>query len=163
MPQLDVETFPSLIFWLILSFGALYLGLHYWVLPKISKILGLREEKIETYLKNAQDFQKKSVDLQKENEEKLYAAHVEAQNLFIQQSQEMRDRFREKENEISEKFHKQYLEFEKDLTLKQQKISKALEEEASEFIFAFLNKITDKKISQEEIEKELFQMKKDKK
>ena len=163
MPQLDVETFPSLFFWLILSFGALYLGLNYFVIPKITKILESREEKIEGYLDKAQKFQKKSFEIQKVNEEKLHEAHLEAQNLFSDHSKEMRDLYRRKEEELSQSFHKQYLKFEEDLTLKHQETSKTLAADVSEFIYAFLSKVTNKQLSKEEIQKEILEMKKDKK
>ncbi|MBS0184974.1 MAG: hypothetical protein JSS34_01255 [Proteobacteria bacterium] len=161
MPQLNVETFPSLIFWLILSFGVLYLGLRYLIIPKISKTMEMREEKIETYLEKAQEFQKKSLEIQKSNEEKLHEAHLDAQNLFTQHAREMKELYQKQENEIAENFHQQYLKFEKDLLLKQNEISQSLKSDAAQFIETFLKKTTGKHIPLEEIQKELLQMKKD--
>ena len=46
MPQLDVTTYPSLIFWLVLTFGFTYIVLKYYVTPRMSEILNHRKEKI---------------------------------------------------------------------------------------------------------------------
>lgn len=123
----------------------------------------MREEKIENYLQKAQEFQKKSSEIQKSNEEKLHESHLEAQNLFAQHSREMKDLYQTKQNEISENFYQQYIKFENDLILKQKEISESLKSDVSEFIETFLKKITGKQIPFQEIQKELLEIKKDEK
>jgi F-type H+-transporting ATPase subunit b len=53
MPQLDVSTFSSQLFWLILSFSLLYLLLSKLCLPSLNKILEERDSKISDALKRA--------------------------------------------------------------------------------------------------------------
>ena len=50
MPQLDVSTYPSLIFWLVITFGFTFLVLKFYITPKMSEILNQRKEKIDTDL-----------------------------------------------------------------------------------------------------------------
>jgi len=53
LPQLDAHTYPSQIFWLILSFGALYYLLTRKALPRLSEILEARQERIASDLDRA--------------------------------------------------------------------------------------------------------------
>jgi F-type H+-transporting ATPase subunit b len=41
-PPLDVKSFPSQLFWLVIFFAALYLLMGRLVLPKLAAILGTR-------------------------------------------------------------------------------------------------------------------------
>ena len=47
MPQFDPATFPTQIFWLLVSFVGLYLILWKLVIPRITDVLAMRQEKIE--------------------------------------------------------------------------------------------------------------------
>ena len=47
MPQLDPEFWISQIFWLVLTFGVLYIDLSKLILPKISANLELRKSQIQ--------------------------------------------------------------------------------------------------------------------
>jgi F-type H+-transporting ATPase subunit b len=53
MPQLDVSTFSSQLFWLIISFSLLYLLLSKLCLPSLNKILQERDFKVSSALKRA--------------------------------------------------------------------------------------------------------------
>lgn len=56
MPQLDPHSFISQIFWLIVTFGALYLVLAKAALPRISQVLEDRRRAIEQDLDKAEKF-----------------------------------------------------------------------------------------------------------
>ena len=47
MPQLEITTFPSQIFWLAVTFSMLYLMLWKVIIPKISFVIKKREEEIK--------------------------------------------------------------------------------------------------------------------
>jgi F-type H+-transporting ATPase subunit b len=55
MPQFDLATFPSQIFWLVLSFVVLYLLMSRVALPRIGNVLSEREERIEDNLSAAEE------------------------------------------------------------------------------------------------------------
>lgn len=44
MPQLDFSTYPSQLFWLVISFAALYFVLAVFVLPRLTQVQTLRAE-----------------------------------------------------------------------------------------------------------------------
>ena len=81
MPQLNPEFWFSQIFWLVISFGALYLILSKFILPKISANLEMRKseilENIETAEKQRLESEKKireydKVILESKNKSKSY-------------------------------------------------------------------------------------------
>ena len=50
MPQLNPESFSSQIFWLFISFSILFLIIHFFLIPKLKKVRGKREETVDHYL-----------------------------------------------------------------------------------------------------------------
>ena len=69
MPQLNPEFWISQIFWLILTFGILFISLSKFILPKISKNLEARKseilENIETAEKQREESEKKIKEFEK--------------------------------------------------------------------------------------------------
>ena len=60
LPQMDVGTFPSQIFWLVVTFGLLFLVLSRKTLPMIEAIMGNRRIRIEGDLGTAEAFRKEA-------------------------------------------------------------------------------------------------------
>ena len=54
MPQLDPEFWISQIFWLVLTFGVLYIVLSKLILPKISANLELRKSQVQENIEAAE-------------------------------------------------------------------------------------------------------------
>ncbi len=53
MPQLVFMFYPAQVFWLVVSFGILFLAMRFWLLPPVADILQKREEKIKNILRQA--------------------------------------------------------------------------------------------------------------
>ena len=66
MPQLNPEFWISQIFWLVISFGALYLILSKFILPKISANLEMRKSEI---LENIETAEKQRLESEKKIKE----------------------------------------------------------------------------------------------
>ena len=80
MPQLDPEFWISQIFWLTLTFGALYVFLSKIILPKISTNLELRKSLIQENIEAAEK-QRESSELKlKEYEDIILKSKLEAKN-----------------------------------------------------------------------------------
>jgi F-type H+-transporting ATPase subunit b len=78
MPQLDVATFASQIFWLILSFGALYYLLTRKALPRVADILEARQERIAADLDRAAGLREEAEEALRRHEELIAQAHEKA-------------------------------------------------------------------------------------
>jgi F-type H+-transporting ATPase subunit b len=88
MPQLNAYTFPSQIFWLIVTFGLLYWLLSTRALPRVGEILEARRDRIEGDLDRA-------ANLRAEAEEALAryeAVLAEAQGKAQAQMRELHER-----------------------------------------------------------------------
>ena len=82
MPQLNPEFWISQIFWLILTFGILYVVLSKLILPKISANLELRKSQIQENIEAAEKQRKNSESKLKEYEDIILKSKLEAKNIF---------------------------------------------------------------------------------
>ena len=82
MPQLNPEFWISQIFWLILTFGILYIILSKLILPKISSNLELRKSQIQENIEAAEKQRKDSESKLKEFEDIILRSKLEAKNIF---------------------------------------------------------------------------------
>ena len=89
MPQLNPEFWISQIFWLILTFGILYLVLSKLVLPKISDNLENRKSQILDNIETAEKQREESEDKIKQFEKIILESKIEAKNYFNDRRQEV--------------------------------------------------------------------------
>jgi F-type H+-transporting ATPase subunit b len=84
MPQLNPEFWISQIFWLILTFGILYVVLSKLILPKISSNLESRKSQILENIEAAEKQREDSEAKLKEYEIIISKSKLEAKNIFNQ-------------------------------------------------------------------------------
>lgn len=82
MPQLDVSTFASQIFWLIICFGTLYYLLSRKALPRVAEILEARQDRIAADLDEAQRLRVEAEAALSEYRTAVAKAQAEAQALL---------------------------------------------------------------------------------
>ena len=82
MPQLNPEFWVSQIFWLIITFGILYIVLSKFILPKISSNLELRKSQIQENIEIAEKQREISEIKLKEYDEIILKSKLEAKNIF---------------------------------------------------------------------------------
>ena len=106
MPQLNPEFWVSQIFWLILTFGILFIVLSKLILPKISESLEKRKSQILENISLAEKQREESENMIKEYEKIILEAKNEAKNYFNSARQKVLQEINEKkeilENEINE-------------------------------------------------------------
>ena len=81
LPQMNVETFPSQIFWLVVTFGLLFVVLSKMTLPRIAASLADRKQRIEGDLGAAEAARQGAADAQTAYETALAQARGRANNL----------------------------------------------------------------------------------
>ena len=84
MPQLNPEFWVSQIFWLILTFGFMYVVLSKLILPKISNNLESRKSQILENIEAAEKQREDSESKLKEYDEIIIKSKVEANSVFNQ-------------------------------------------------------------------------------
>ena len=106
MPQLNPEFWISQIFWLILTFGILFIVLSKLILPKISESLEKRKSQILENISSAEKQREESENKIKEYEKIILDAKNEAKNYFNSARQKALQEINKKketlENEINE-------------------------------------------------------------
>lgn len=129
MPQLDIATFPSLLFWLAVSFLLLYVGLKVFILPQFTRIFEERQGVIETYLEKAEELQKEAEELSRSTEEKLEEAKAVSQDMIAATVKSLSQSYHEQEQAITKNIIEKELAFEeKNARLKEDIKNKVLGE-----------------------------------
>ena len=89
MPQLNPKFWISQVFWLVLTFGILYLVLSKLVLPKISDNLETRKSQILENIETAEKQREESEDKIKQFEKIILESKIEAKNYFNDRRQKI--------------------------------------------------------------------------
>lgn len=89
MPQLDTATYASQLFWLILTFIPLLVGVQVWVVPNLRRILQKRWDSIEGTLNRAERLTQEAQALRAEAEAVLLAAHKESVQMIREAQEEI--------------------------------------------------------------------------
>ena len=82
LPQLDFTTYPSLIFWSILSLISLYIIMSYVITPKISNVINDREQHLQNDLINAKALKKQSDDTLEKVNAQLEQTKIDARSII---------------------------------------------------------------------------------
>lgn len=103
LPQLDPEWFASQIFWLLLTFGGLYMIFSRKILPELSNIIENRHEHIQDDLVKAQELKEEAEKVQAAYEEAVAEAHEKASELFAKAEDNIKEKTAAKNAEFREK------------------------------------------------------------
>jgi len=138
MPQLNPEFWISQIFWLILTFGVLYIVLSKMILPKISSNLELRKSQIQDNIESAEKQRKESEAKLKEYDDIVLKSKVKAQNIFKEARDKVLKDINLKKETLDQQIDEEIKKVEKEIeTLKNnapEKINKIAIETSSEII-----------------------------
>ena len=107
MPQLDPEFWFSQIFWLIITFGILYLVLSKLILPKISENLETRKSQVLDNLELAEKQRNESEAKLKEFDNIILKSKIEAKNLFNESRKKLLDDINSKKQKLEEEIDKE--------------------------------------------------------
>lgn len=81
LPQLDLTTFPSQIFWLLVTLVVLYLLFSRVVLPRIGGVIEERHDAVEDDLDRAAEYKRQAQEAEKAWQHALAEARAEAQRI----------------------------------------------------------------------------------
>ena len=138
MPQLNPEFWVSQIFWLLITFGILYLVLSKLILPKISKNLESRKSQISENIEAAEKHRENSDSKLKEYDDIILKSKLEANNIFKEAREKViKDINSKKENldkQIDEEIKKTEQELEVFKKSSPEKINKIAIETSTELL-----------------------------
>ena len=116
MPQLDVSTYPSLIFWLVITFGFTFLVLKFYITPKMSEILNQRKEKIDTDLFEAKKSREDAENSKLNQESSIVEAKEKAFQIISEATEKSKRDVQSFEKSSKEKLSKELADAEKGIT-----------------------------------------------
>ncbi len=138
MPQLNPEFWISQVFWLVLTFGILYVVLSKLVLPKISDNLETRKSQILENIEAAEKQREESEDKIKQFEKIILESKIEAKNYFNDRRQKILENINKKrivlEKDIDDEISAVEEEINKLKNTSDEKITKIAIETSSDLI-----------------------------
>ena len=115
MPQLNPEFWVSQIFWLILTFGIMFVVLSKFILPKISKNLEIRKSQILENIETAEKQREQSENKIKEYEKLIFESKIEAKNYFSEIRQKVLGDIAKKKQVLDNQIEKELKDVEKEI------------------------------------------------
>jgi F-type H+-transporting ATPase subunit b len=141
MPQLDILTFPSQIFWLFVTFFALFLLVRYVIMPRMDQILDARWERQDNNIQRTSELKEEAEILLQRVDSLMEKSRAEA-NSYIHLCEEKIKRENEAalhlmQSELNEKISK----VEKDILRKKEQIIKEFPELVKNLTESFILKV----------------------
>ncbi len=117
MPQLDPEFWISQIFWLVLTFGLLYIILSKFILPGISKNLENRKSQIVENIETADNQRLESEKLNKEYERVILDSKLKAKSIINNAKKKLINDINKKQELLQNEIDKEIKSAEKEIKL----------------------------------------------
>ena len=117
MPQLDPEFWISQIFWLVLTFGLLYIILSKFILPGISKNLENRKSQIVENIETADNQRLESEKLNKEYEKVILDSKLKAKSIINNAKKKLINDINKKQELLQNEIDKEIKSAEKEIKM----------------------------------------------
>ena len=82
LPQMDISSYSSQIFWLIITFGILYIFMWKIAIPQLRTTVEERKDKISNDLSDAEQLKIEAQSILEEYEAKITSSNIEAISIF---------------------------------------------------------------------------------
>ena len=151
MPQLDIATFPSQIFWLIVSFVILYICISKLIMPKISKVLLEREKKIKENIKESEILYTKTENISNKCENLRKETKEESKKIISDIKNKTNKKVLENTILLKKELDKRLEIAEKEILNKRNKVLSNLSSISALLSEEILKKISNKEINTKEL------------
>jgi F-type H+-transporting ATPase subunit b len=123
MPHLAFETFVGQIFWLLLSFSALYYLAANFLLPNVGQVVDARAKKISDDIKNAESAKNNTIQAQERHQNLIDKATAEARKTLDEAMKKVEANIDLKRKELQAQIDKSLNAAEKKIALIEQESS----------------------------------------
>ena len=153
LPQLDLNTYPSLIFWSIISLIIGYVLMAFIVTPRIKSILNLRETNIQNDLLKAKASNQEAEDVNKEISANQIKIKSKSAALIKQALLETKDMLAETETDISKKLNLKIINAEKNIVKSKENVIDEILTQTEDITEDVIQKLTSIKTKKADIRK----------
>ncbi|MEQ8355059.1 MAG: F0F1 ATP synthase subunit B' [Kiloniellaceae bacterium] len=151
MPQLDPASWPTQIFWLAITFIALYLVIWRVALPRIADVLEARQRKLDDDLKKATALKQEAETILAEYEKMRAEAQASAHDVLKQAQDAMKAETERQHGETAARLSKQTDEAEARIAEAKTAALASLEGTVNEVVAAATEKLIGVKAGDQEI------------
>ena len=145
LPQLDLNTYPSLIFWSVVSLFIGYILMKYFVTPNIKSILNNRETNIQNDLVKAKTSTQETEKIRENIVNSQTELKKRMQSIINEALFEAKQSIEKKEKDINQKLHEKVVKAEKQILDTQKLVIKDVINNAEELTAKVVQNLTDLK------------------
>ncbi|MCC2646617.1 MAG: hypothetical protein K0R02_682 [Rickettsiaceae bacterium] len=151
MPQLDLATYPSQIFWLTIFFVSLYIFVKTYVAPAIESLINLRDNKIEHDLNEASKARGKAVEYREKYEAARKKVFSKISEMLEGELSHFNNQTAEQSSKINAEINLLTQKVEEELVAQKTKYKQELEEVVLEYSAFLIQKVSGLAPTKEEL------------
>ena len=155
MPQFNAKSFNSQLFWLIITFTALYITITYFILPRIRENIRLRKNKIANDLERAENIKAEIENMISQSNIKLEDAKNQAQTMIKESLLRSNKEYDNQIDNIKKQIANMHIKAEKNITEYKKSLEKDIENSAISLCAVLLSKLKYKNSTAEQIQEKL--------
>ena len=155
MPQFNAKSFNSQLFWLIITFTALYLTITYFILPRIRENIRLRKNKIANDLERAEKIKSEIEDMISKANIRLEEAKNQAQKMIKESLLRSNKEYDNQIDTIKKQIANMQIKAESNITEYKKSLEKDIEKSAISLCAVILSKLNYKSSTAEQIQEKL--------
>ena len=150
LPQLDFNTYPSLVFWSVVSLIIGYVMMKYLVTPNIKSILNNRETNIQNDLVKAKTSSQETEKIKENIINSQKELKSRSQLIVNQALSETKQAIEKKETDINQKLNEKVVKAEQQIMETQKLVIKEVIDNAEELTAKVIQSLTDLKYNKVE-------------
>ena len=155
MPQFNAKSFNSQLFWLIITFTALYIIITYFILPRIRENIRLRKNKIANDLERAENIKVEIENMISQSNIKLEEAKNQAQKMIKESMLRSNKEYDNQIDTIKKQIANMQIKAEKNITEYKKSLEKDIEKSTISLCAVILSKLNYKNSSADKIQEKL--------
>ena len=152
MPQLDLSTYASQAFWMVLCFSLLWLLLSIFITPKIADVLEQRKRKIDDYIRKAEKLNQQAKASLEKYEQTLNEAKAKAAADIAANQKESAAFLAEEERLLNERLNKQIAYSEFKLAKEKKETMQQIQNLSQNLAFDIVQKLGFAQITENDVE-----------
>ena len=155
LPQMDIATFPSQLFWLVITFSLLYLFMWKFVIPRLGATIEERRDKISNDINDADNLNTEATDILKKYDEQMASASQESNEIITNSKKAMLDHLETLKKENEEKVNSLISESQAKIKAQEEKSKIEIRNATLDTVKAIVSRYIENIPSDDEINKKL--------
>lgn len=151
MPQLEISTYLTQIFWVLVTFISFWIIMDRIIIPRIAEQIEARKRKYDDFIIKAEEINKKAIASLNQYEKALAAAKAQAAEQISLNEAELKQFIAEKEASLNETLKEKIAENETMLEKEKNETLKKIESLSQNLAYSILEKLEISSISLDDV------------